>query len=81
VTAVFGPLRIPLRVSVAGKGTVKCTPACKKTFPAGDALTLKAVPAKGWRFTGWSGGCKGTRPVCKPATDFALTVRASFRKR
>jgi hypothetical protein len=81
VTAVFGPLRIPLRVSVAGKGAVKCTPACKKTFPAGDALTLKAVPAKGWRFTGWSGGCKGTRPVCKPATDFALTVRASFRKR
>jgi hypothetical protein len=81
VTAVFGPLRIPLRVSVAGKGTVKCVPACNKTFPAGDALTLRAVPAKGWRFTGWSGGCKGTRPVCKPATDFALTVRAGFRKR
>jgi Divergent InlB B-repeat domain len=81
VTAVFGPVRIPVRISVAGKGAVKCSPACKKTFRAGDPLTLRAQPAKGWRFTGWTGGCRGTRPVCKPATDFALTVRAVFRKR
>jgi len=81
VTAVFGPLRIPVRISVTGKGSVKCTPSCGKSFAAGDVLTLRAVPAKGWRFTGWSGGCKGARPVCKPATDFALSVRATFRKR
>ena len=80
-TAVFGPARIPLKVTTAGRGRVSCTPACTKTFKAGSLLTLRAVPAKGWKFTGWSGGCTGTRPTCRPATDFAITVRATFRKR
>jgi hypothetical protein len=81
VTAVFGPLRIPLTVRVAGKGSIRCTPLCTKTFPGGNQLTLNAVPAKGWRFTGWSGGCKGRLPLCRPATDFALSVRATFRRK
>jgi hypothetical protein len=81
VTAVFGPERIDLKLTIAGRGRVACTPSCTKRFKAGQLLTLRAIPVKGWRFTGWSGGCKGTRPVCRPATDFALTVRATFRKR
>ena len=81
VTAVYGPLRIPVRVSIAGKGKVSCSPACSKTFDAGGFLSLKAVPAKGWKFAGWSGGCKGVRPTCTPATDYALTVTARFKKR
>jgi hypothetical protein len=80
VTALFGPARIPLRVSVAGKGAVRCTPRCTKTFPGGTALALRAVAAKGWRFVSWSGGCKGKLLICRPATDFALTVRATFRR-
>src|SRR5206468_12394046 len=62
VTALFGPTRIPLEVTVAGHGRVACTPRCGKTFTAGDELTLRAVATAGWRFAGWSGGCKGTRP-------------------
>jgi hypothetical protein len=81
VTAVYGPLRIPVRVSIAGKGKVSCSPACTKTFDAGGFLSLKAVPAKGWRFAGWGGGCKGVRPTCAPATDYRLTVTARFKKR
>ena len=81
MTALFGPSRIPLRVSVAGKGAVRCTPRCPKTFPGGNQLTLQAVPAKGWRFLAWSGGCKGKLPLCRPATDFALSVRATFGRR
>ncbi len=81
VTALFGPVRIPLRVTAAGRGRVACTPACPPTFTAGRALTLEAVAAPGWKFVGWRGGCQGTRPVCRPATNFALTVRATFRKR
>jgi hypothetical protein len=81
VRALFGPVTIPLRVSTAGEGRVACTPTCGKTFKAGRALTLRAVPAKKWRFVRWSGGCTGTRPTCRPATDFALSVRATFRKR
>lgn len=79
-TAVFGPLRIPVRVSVAGRGRVACSPRCSHAFRAGAALTLRAVAAKGWRFARWSGGCSGTRPVCRPATDFALAVRAVFHR-
>lgn len=81
VTAVFGPKQIDLTVTTTGRGRVACSPSCTRRFKAGNALKLTAVPATGWKFTGWSGGCKGTRPVCKPRTDFALTVRATFRKR
>jgi hypothetical protein len=81
VTAVFGPDRIPVKVTTNGRGTVRCTPVCSKSFPAGDPLTLRAVPAKGWKFAGWSGGCKGTRLVCRPATGKALNVRATFRRK
>jgi hypothetical protein len=81
VTAVFGPARIPLKVSTVGRGAVKCTPACTKTIAAGDPLVLRAVAAKGWKFAGWSGGCKGTRLVCTPRTDFALSVKAAFRRK
>jgi hypothetical protein len=80
-TAVFGPLRIPLRVETAGQGSVACTPRCTKTFRGGDPLTLRAVPAHGWRFARWSGGCTGTKPTCRPSTDFAVAVRATFRRR
>jgi hypothetical protein len=81
VTAVFGPQTIPVRVTTTGRGSVRCTPVCSKTFAAGDPLALRAVAATGWKFTGWSGGCKGIRPVCRPATGSALTVRATFRRK
>lgn len=80
-TAVFGPRRIPLRLSSTGKGTIKCTPACGKTFPGGDPLTLRATAGKGFRFVGWSGACSGAFPICRPPTDFALTVHALFKPR
>ena len=79
-TAVFGPLRVPLKLSVAGKGKITCGRACGKTIPGGDPLTLRAVPAKGFKFLRWSGACKGTRPTCRPVTDFALAVHAAFKR-
>jgi hypothetical protein len=81
VTAVFGPLTVPVTVKTTGKGSVRCTPVCSGTFSAGGPLSLRAVPANGWKFVGWSGGCKGSRPVCRPTTDSALTVRATFRRK
>jgi hypothetical protein len=81
VTAVFGPRRIAVRVRTSGRGRVACAPRCSSTFPAGTALTLRARPAKGWRFAGWSGGCTGRYPVCRPATDYALVVGARFVRR
>jgi hypothetical protein len=80
VTAVFGSQFIPVKITSAGRGTVRCTPRCAKQIPAGDPLTLRATPAKGWKFFSWSGGCKGKRPLCRPGTGSAVTVRATFRR-
>jgi hypothetical protein len=80
-TALFGPKTIPVRVKTVGKGRVSCTPACSGRFNAGRALRLKALPLTGWRFTGWSGACKGTSSTCRPVTDFALAVTATFKKK
>ena len=81
VTAVFGPAAIPVTVSTTGKGRVACTPNCSKKFSAGARLTLRAIPAKGWKFASWGGACVGTRPSCTPKTDYAVTARANFRKK
>jgi hypothetical protein len=82
VTAVFGPRRVPVSVGVSGRGSVVCQPDCSSHFRAGARLYLNAVPAKGWRFAGWSGACRGRSIVCRPATDFAVSARAIFvRKR
>jgi hypothetical protein len=81
VTAVFGPLSIPVKTSVTGRGRVRCTPACSTHFVAGRLLTLGAVAAKGWRFVRWSGSCTGTVAICRPSTDFAVAARATFRRR
>jgi hypothetical protein len=81
VTAVFGPVTVPVRLSTSGRGRIACSPACSRSFSAGDPLTLRAVPVKGWRFVAWSGACKGKRLTCAPPTDFPLSVKATFRKR
>ena len=79
-TAIFGPAFVAFRASVAGKGKVACSPSCGKEIPTGDPITLRAIPAKGWRFARWSGGCAGPRVTCRPKTTAALSVRASFTK-
>lgn len=80
-TAVFGPLRIPLRLAVTGKGRIVCTPACRTTVPGGEPLALRALPTLGWKFARWSGACTGTRPVCRPATTYSVAARAIFTKK
>jgi hypothetical protein len=80
VTAVFGPTTIPVRVTTSGRGRVACAPACRARMKAGDPLVLRAQPAAGWRFAGWSGACHGVTEVCTPSTDFGVTARAIFRR-
>jgi hypothetical protein len=82
VTATFGPARVPVAVGKTGKGTVTCTPKCGKTFAGGSRMTLRAVPAKGWKFASWTGDCAKVRVVtCRPRTDFHVSTRAIFRRR
>ncbi len=65
-TAVYGPLQIPLHVSTVGKGKVTCSPRCAPTFTAGGFLSLKAVPAKGWKFAGLERRVQGRAPHLRP---------------
>jgi hypothetical protein len=82
VTATFGPTRVPVFLGKTGKGTVTCFPKCSKTLVAGSSLTLRAVPAKGWRFASWTGDCAKVHiATCRPKTDFHVSARAIFRKR
>jgi hypothetical protein len=75
-----------LAVRVVGPGRVvsvprgiSCKPRCSATFPHGTRLTLRAVPARGARFVGWSGACRGARQCRVTLTD-TRAVRARFRR-
>ena len=81
VTAKFGPSRVPFHLTVSGSGKVTCQPQCRSTAAAGYALVLRAVPAKGWKLSRWSGACKGSALTCRPSTDVAVSVHAAFAKR
>ena len=86
VTAVFGPSTVRLTVRLAGRGTVTgpritCPGRCSAAVSAGDPLTLRAKPAKGWRFAGWTGGCRGTRLACSLSPQAAVAVQARFLRR
>src|SRR5882757_2050445 len=62
-----------LQVTVGGSGTVTSSPAgincsgstgCSQTFASGTRVTLTAVPAAGYAFSGWSGACSGSATTC-----------------
>jgi hypothetical protein len=87
VSATFGVGTRRLTASVAGKGKIVSSPAgiscpskCVAQF-AGDAtVTLRAVPAKGYRLGGWTGACKG-RAGCSVTLKADATIRATFKRR
>lgn len=81
VTASFGPARVAMHLSVAGRGRIACRPQCGATAAAGQLVVLSAVPAKGWRFVRWSGTCKGARTTCRVSPTAAFAARATFAKK
>ena len=77
-----------LSVSVRGGGRVVSTPSgiscrrsCSARFGTGSSVSLRAVAAKGWRFSGWSVPCAGTLARCTVAMHSDQGVRASFSRR
>ena len=84
VTAVFGPLRDPRHASASrARGRSRARPRARRRSPPASRCTLKAVPAKGWKFAGWSGGCKGTRAdvrARRPTTRSHVSARRSGRR-
>jgi hypothetical protein len=87
VTATFGAATFALAVRVTGRGVVRSSPAglacsksCSGAFAANSTVRLTAKAAKGYRFGGWSGACKGPK-ACAVRLTSAKSVRATFRKR
>jgi hypothetical protein len=76
-----------LTASVAGKGKIVSSPAglscpsrCVAQFAADATVTLRALPAKGYRLSGWTGACKG-RAGCSVTLNADAKVRATFKRR
>jgi uncharacterized repeat protein (TIGR02543 family) len=92
VTATFqanAPASDTLTLNVTGGGTVtagtkKCTstpkkPAiCSQTVTDGTTIALKATPARGYGFTGWTGACTGTKPTCNIVVNNSVSATAVF---
>lgn len=75
-----------ISVSVVGSGVVhssgvrpiECSQGtCTARYRAGWRLNLRASPAPGWVFGGWSGACTGTGE-CVVTLDSAKAVTATF---
>ncbi len=88
VTAVFARSAFRLTVSVSGKGTVRSTPAgltcrvrCSASFTSFRPVTLRAAPARGWRFVRWTGACAGKRLTCTVPMRAASSARAVLVRR
>jgi hypothetical protein len=76
-----------LTVKKAGTGSgavtsspagIECGAKCAASFEEGTAVALTAKAASGSVFTGWSGGCHGTK-ACTLAIAADTTVTATFR--
>jgi hypothetical protein len=88
VTAQFGPAEFPLTVSVKGTGKVSTTPnvlscthaTCTTTLTSFLPVVLTAKPGKGWRFSGWTGACRGAKAQCKVPMSAATAVHAVFAR-
>ena len=87
VTATFTVSTHVLRASVKGKGRVTSSPAgiscpgkCSGSFAAERTVRLAAKPTKGYKFTGWSGACKG-RGACSVLLSGDAAVKATFKKK
>ena len=75
-------LKVHKRGSGSGKITssprgIRCPKTCSHKYAFGKSVTLKAKPARGSSFAGWSGACHG-RSKCKLKVTGPLTATAKF---
>jgi uncharacterized repeat protein (TIGR03803 family) len=85
VTATFKAVfKLTVTKGGSGAGTVTSSPpgincgtACSANFSSGTVVKLRATPASGSTFSGWSGACTGTRS-CSVTMSGAKSVKATF---
>ncbi len=78
VLATFTEAEYTLTTQVVGQGSIQRDPD-QPTYHEGDQVELRAVPAAGWRFVGWSGALSGSvNPKTLTITDEDAQVTATF---
>jgi List-Bact-rpt repeat protein len=81
---LFAPERFGIVVSVSGKGAIAGAGAdcrigrCARQATSYLPLRLRATAAKGWRFAGWTGACRGRVAVCTVPMTKATSVGGRF---
>jgi len=66
-----------LITSVSGEGSVEVDPLLP-VYPCAEAVSVRAVPAEGWRFEGWNGDLTGTVPAQMLSMAVSKNVQATF---
>jgi hypothetical protein len=69
--------KVTLTTSVAGSGSITRSPD-QAQFDQGSSVTLSAVPASGWVFTGWGGGAGGSTNPLTVVMDSSKSITATF---
>jgi len=82
ITATFNP-NVTMTTNNAGNGTVtgtgiSCPGDCTESYNFGTPVQLTATPADCHKFTGWSGNCSGTSPICTLTMDNDKSATANF---
>ncbi len=84
VRAVFAPAFFALTLRVRGRGRIAgdypCRTTCRVEASYDERVRLRAVAAAGWRFSAWSGACRG-RAACVVRATVARAVTATFARR
>lgn len=77
--------RFNVNVTTNGSGTLssdpaglQCSSTCSASFVNGASVTLKATPASGYTFSGWSGDCTGSATTCILSMTTHRNVSATF---
>ncbi|MGV2622801.1 UNVERIFIED_CONTAM: InlB B-repeat-containing protein [Halobacillus marinus] len=71
------PQSFTLSTSVNGEGSVQ---ASSRKAKAGQTISVEAVPAEGWTFTGWSGDLQGNSASSSITMNGNKQVTANFEK-
>lgn len=79
----WNPQKRALSIAVRGNGSVRvqgsrCSPSCSRRFDEGLVASLRARPAPGYRFRGWSGACSGRKVTCTILMDRTRSAVARF---
>lgn len=83
VSALFLPLsvdQVALTVEPRGHGTVRLSPRANR-FPAGQRVTVTAVPDEGEQFLGWGGDASGTQDQLTLTLDASEAITAEFTRK